>query len=282
MQMKEIQYSDGALSKVATFSASDPTAVTFVCLPAMGVRASYYQLFANHLRMKGFNVITADWRGQGHSSVRASRTTDFGYERIVADVKELMVYADEWFPNTKKVIIGHSLGGQIGSLLAARYPELTTGLILVTSGSVYHKAWDQSTALKLRLAGVALYPISRVIGYFPGIKIGFGGKEARTVMKDWCYTALHGKYKLAYSTYDYEQSLQELSKPILSISVENDYLASKLAVENLYRKFNTTSAIEHVHLSSNETNIEPLTHFSWAKQPSYFANLVTNWTRQNV
>ena len=65
--------------------------------------------------------------------------------------------------------------------------------------------------------------------------------------------------------------------PVLTISIENDFLASKKAVENLYKKFNPESNIKHIHLRLNETDISPLNHFSWAKKPNYFSNLLKLW-----
>ncbi len=279
---KEIKYSDNTKNILTVFSAKDKSDVTFICLPAMGVRASFYENFAENLSELNYNVVTADWRGQGKSSVRASRAHDFGYEDIIGDIKETIDYANAWFPNTKKVIVGHSLGGQLGSLYASRYADEISGLILITSCNVHYKGWEKGTAMKLRFAGNVFYPVSRVIGHFPGIKIGFGGKEARTVMKDWCSNALSGKYEIANSSYDYESALNKMSKPVLSISVENDTLASKRAVENLYNKFSTTATISHVHLNSSKTGIKPLNHFSWAKEPAYFTNLVKNWTQKHI
>lgn len=279
---KEIKYSDNTKNVLTVFSAKEKSDITLICLPAMGVRASFYDTFAENLNSLNYNVITTDWRGQGKSSVRASRSTNFGYENIIGDIKETIDYADTWFPNTKKVIVGHSLGGQLGSLYASRYPEEISGLVLITSCNVHYKGWEKGTAMKLRFAGNLFYPVSKVIGHFPGIKIGFGGKEARTVMKDWCNNALNGKYEITNSDYDYENALDKLSKPVLSISVESDILASKRAVENLYKKFGTSSTISHLHLNSSETGISPLNHFSWAKEPEYFVNLVKNWTQEHL
>ncbi len=279
---KEIKYSDNTKNVLTVFSPKEHSDVTFICLPAMGVRASFYDTFADSLSQLNYNVVTADWRGQGKSSVRASRSIDFGYEDIIGDIKETIDYADAWFPNTKKVIVGHSLGGQLGSLYASRYANRISGLVLITSCNVYYKGWEKGTAMKLRFAGNVFYPVSKVIGHFPGIKIGFGGKEARTVMKDWCNNALNGKYEISNSDFDYENALHKLSKPVLSISVENDTLATKRAVENLYKKFNASSTISHVHLNAGETGIAPLNHFSWAKEPAYFTNVVKNWTQENL
>jgi predicted alpha/beta hydrolase len=282
LEIRKIKYNDNTESRVAVFQSMVSNSTTLICLPAMGMRAKYYELFANSLCEKGFNVITADWRGLGHSPIRASRNTDFGYKELIQDIKKLIELSNNWYPNTKKVIVGHSLGGQIGSLLTARFPSMISGLILVTSCSVHYKGWNNWTALKLRFAGTMFNPISRIIGYFPGDKIGFAGKEARTVIKDWSYNARSGEYKPTHSDYDYEKALKLLNKPVMSISIENDYLASRKAVENLYNKFSSESDISHIHLTSEETGISPLNHFTWAKKPEYFIGIIEKWWKEKM
>jgi predicted alpha/beta hydrolase len=279
---KEITYSDNTKNKVSVFSSKTESNVTIICLPAMGVRATFYKHFAKELNSKGYNVITADWRGQGKSSIRASRKMNFGYKEFISDIKQLIEYSEIWFPNSKKLIVGHSLGGQVGSLFTSRFTEYIDGLILIASCSVYYKGWNKRTSLKLFFAGKVFYPISRIFGYFPGNIIGFGGKEAQFVMKDWCFNTISGKYQITNSNFDYEKSLSELYKNILTISIDNDYLASKNAVENLYRKFNSKSNIDHLHLTEKETKIKPLNHFSWAKKPTYVSDIIEKWINGNV
>ena len=124
MITKEVQLGDKDKhkTKVSIFPAGQHSHFTLICFPAMGVRASYYTKFAECLQPY-FNVITSDWQGQGKSSVRASRNLDFGYENLIQDTGKLLSYVDDWFPGTHRIIVGHSLGGQIGSLFTARYPE---------------------------------------------------------------------------------------------------------------------------------------------------------------
>jgi len=279
---KEITYSDNTKNKVSVFSSKTESKVTIICLPAMGVRATFYKNFAKELNSKGYNVITADWRGQGKSSIRASRKMNFGYKEFISDIKQLIEFSEIWFPNTKKLIVGHSLGGQVGSLFTSRFTEYIDGLILIASCSVYYKGWNKKTSLKLFFAGKVFYPLSRVFGHFPGNIIGFGGKEAQFVMKDWCFNTISGKYQITNSNFDYEKSLSKLCKNILTISIENDYLASKDAVENLCQKFNSKSNIEHLHLTEKETEIKPLNHFSWAKKPTYFSEIIEKWINRNA
>jgi pimeloyl-ACP methyl ester carboxylesterase len=45
------------------------------------------------------------------------------------------------FSQSKIVIIGHSLGGQMGSMFIGRYTELADAIILNASCSTYHQGW---------------------------------------------------------------------------------------------------------------------------------------------
>lgn len=280
METREIQYRDKTTNQITLFPSNEKNRFTLICLPAMGVRASYYELFAKSLCKEGFNVITADYRGQGNSSVRASGNVDYGYEEIIGDVKELIEHTDTWFPETKKIIIGHSLGGQIGSLFESRYAK-ASGLILITACSVYYKGWEKWDRMKIRFAANIFYPLSKIIGHFPGNKIGFGGREARTLIKDWSYNARCGEYKISNTNYQYETSLRQMNTQVLCISIDNDWLASKQAVKNLYDKFHSGSSIVHLHVTSDESRIASLNHFSWAKTPDYFVQVIKEWISEN-
>lgn len=280
MMEHEIHYSDKTRNTVDVYSSKSST--TVICLPAMGVRASFYKSFATELNIKGYNVLTVDWRGQGRSSIRASRKVNFGYRELISDIKRVVEHSNSLFPDSKIVLIGHSLGGQIGSLFTSRFPDKIEGLILITSCSVYYKGWDKKTSFKLFIAGKLFYPISKLFGYFPGNIIGFGGKEAEYIMKDWCNNTITGNYQLVNSSFDYDISLKGLTKNVLSISIENDSLASKNAVENLYKKFDPKSNVQHLHITEKQSKLKPLNHFSWAKKPEYFTELVDKWINKNI
>ena len=52
-------------------------------LPAMGVPAKHYLPFAEQLAARGIAVFLHEWRGNGSSSLRPSRTVDWGYREIL-------------------------------------------------------------------------------------------------------------------------------------------------------------------------------------------------------
>lgn len=277
MEVKQITFRDGSTNQATLFAAHGDAKAIVICLPAMGVRASYYTHFAQAISQAGLHVITVDWRGHGHSNLRANRTTDFGYEELVRDLYELLEYTNQWFPVMDLYIAGHSLGGQIGSLCAARYPGHIQGLILIASCSVYYEGWRDAGSWRVWLAAKLFHPLSKIAGYFPGELIGFGGREARRVMHDWCYNGLYGKYRLATSPFDYEAALKKMDVPSLAIGIPTDKMAPYQAIANLYGKFAPLPQRPHVQLEHPPEGGSAYNHFNWAKQPQEVISLMTSW-----
>ncbi|MDQ3395225.1 MAG: alpha/beta fold hydrolase, partial [Bacteroidota bacterium] len=107
----EIKFRDGSTNKISIYNASNKAAPIIVCLPAMGVRARYFEPLAEALNKSGFHAITVEWSGLGNSSLRASRQVDFGLSDHVEDLKEVMDIINKIFPDHQKILLGHSLGG---------------------------------------------------------------------------------------------------------------------------------------------------------------------------
>lgn len=257
------------------------TAIVLI-LPAMGVRASYYKPLAEAFSQQGFMAVLVDWRGQGKSSVRASRKQDYGYEQYIKDLKDVVLTLEDDFPELPIYICGHSLGGQIASLYASRYPKTLSGIILIASALVHYTGWNNLQPWKIKLAGKLFYPISQLVGYFPGNVIGFGGREASTVMKDWCHNALTGKYELHGSSFDYESAFKDLAIPVLAFSLDGDTFAPQKAVANLCAKYGDQSKVEHRHITRELTDLKALNHFKWVKYNDYFVETASSWILEKM
>lgn len=278
-----IELSDGARNELSLFKAEQADAPLILLFPALGVRASFYKTFAPALRDQGFHVCTADWRGLGKSSVRASAQVDFGYKELVEDMGDIIQKVKAEFSDSSQTfLLGHSLGGQIGSMYISRFPDEIDGLILCASCMVYYKGWEGQGIWKTKLA-VRLFPlIAKMIGYFPGKQIGFGGKEARTVMQDWGYNGMTGKYAPQGDPFDYESALAKTTIPVLAMSMEGDTFAPKRAVSFLYEKFYSSSDITHHHITPSEAGVEKLNHYLWAKHPDFFVRTIRDWIQAQV
>ncbi len=274
-----INLADGAKTSISIFPSITATSniPVLLILPAMGVRAAYYQSLAQSIAARGYHAVTADYRGLGHSSVRASRKSDFGYYDILAfDLPAIISSVKEHFPNHPIYLIGHSLGGHFTMLYASLHPEQLQGLIFVAAGSPYYKNWGNRAPLYW-LATQGFYASSKILGYFPGKFIGFGGKEARTLMKDWAHLARTGKFKIANYPHDFETLIQNIQVPVLSISLEGDTFAPFKSVENFNAKLQKAD-LTHFHLNPNEG--ENFNHFTWVKKNEAVLFHIEQWLNQ--
>ena len=139
---------------------------------------------------------------------------------ITQDYDAIMQEVNRRFPENPHFLLGHSLGGQLSCLYLSRYQTKVKGLILICCCSVYYKGWKgfmrYGTLLFTQFFGL----VARLLGYFPGKKLGFGGLEAKTVMIDWSGQARSGYYRLKDSDIDYEAALAQLKVPSLVVTLE--------------------------------------------------------------
>lgn len=268
---------DGTSTEVNVVSAENPTCVVIV-QPAMGVFAKYYLPLAEALVSNGFTVVLADLRGNDTSSVRPKRGVDFGYkEMLEQDLESVVSFVSEQFKSLPIYLLAHSLGGQLSCLYTSKNQSKLSGLILSATCSVYYGGWNGLSKYQI-LAGTQFANlVAGVMGYFPGKKVGFGGTEARTVIKDWSRQSRTGKYQPSNDDFDYEKALSEINLPILAISYEGDNLCPKGAVEHLLRKMKSAQ-IDHIHLERNDPRNDGFNHFNWAKKPQKIVEIIQNWS----
>ncbi|MEM7655568.1 MAG: alpha/beta fold hydrolase [Bacteroidota bacterium] len=270
-------YRDGMTNEWSLWETKVADAPILMIFPALGVRASYYDGLANAFHQAGWHVCSADYRGMGKSSVRASRKQDFGYDTLVQDTLEALNTLKSSFPASPLYLLGHSLGGQIGSILAAREPELMSGLILAASCLVDPNGWPKGQQFRTRLAVHVFPPLAKLIGYFPGKQVGFGGREAKTLMRDWGHSGRTGRYELAHSDQQDEARLAQLKLKTLALTFEGDDFCPAQASQHLYGKFHPDSAITHRHLTSREMDPKGLNHFKWTRFPEVIVQEVNQW-----
>ncbi len=280
MEPTQIPFSlpDGSSNAMTCHEGDRHGAPVFVILPAMGVKASFYQDLAAALAGAGFVAVTADLRGNGESSVRPSAKVDFAYHDILdLDYAYLVKAVKARYPGRKVFLLGHSLGGQLASLYLSDHPEGIDGLILVACCSVYYKGWKGFARFRVLMGTQFARMVSLLLGYFPGKTLKFGGTEAKGVIRDWSRQARTGRYLLGKARVDYDKKLEQLSLPVLAISFEVDTLAPKAAVEHLLQKFSPNAAIIHHHLLPDHPENDNYHHFNWPKKPGNIVGMIQNW-----
>lgn len=264
------------------FDSGDLKAAVVICVPAMGVTGDYYAKFAQQLRRAGLHAITSDLRGNGMSSVRASKYCDYGYHEIVTfDFPALFAAVRKLYPLNPLFLLGHSLGGQLGALSLSLQENAASGLVLIASCNVYYKGWSLHRRWKVLGMTFLFRALSICLNYVPARRFGFSGNESRGVATDWSNNCWTGKYVISKSGPDYEASLQMMKKPVLSISFEKDVLAPQTAVEYLLHKLVNADIVRH-HFSASHPGLENAGHFDWAKRPEVICRLIKEWIEMQI
>jgi len=80
----------------------------------------YADLFA-HLTARELAVAGVDLRGHGRSGGPRGHCLDFA--ELIADVYLLAAAAERWWPETPRLLFGHSMGGLVGILYLLHHPE---------------------------------------------------------------------------------------------------------------------------------------------------------------
>jgi len=267
-------HADGSSTSIRHFVPTIDRDSIFVVFPAMGVMASYYTALGNELAECGFNAFTVDLRGNGESSLRPSRNVDFGYkDELDHEYANTLGYLKNRFPEKRIIVLGHSFGGQLACLFAARDVHRIHQLVLVACCSVYWKGYSGINALKTLVGTQYLRAIAEILGYLPGQKVGFGGLEAKTVIRDWSHQGRTGNYVLSNDVFDYEAALRNVAIPILAVSIEGDDLAPPSAVEHLINKLESAQK-KHIHLKRNDPYNDDYNHFNWARKPKKMVELI--------
>src|SRR5699024_10873531 len=221
-KIADIDLPGGATTVLHAAAAEDPHAPVVLVLPAMGVPAGYYGPFVDELARTGVTAAAADYTGQAESRPRAGRGRDLGYDDLAHGWLPAVVAELRRERPGPVVALGHSLGGHLlAAHLSDGEPVVDAG-VLIGSGTPHWRALHGlKTLAQAQLIGV----VSRALGYWPGERLGFGGTQPRTLIREWAAFSRTGR--LAPRGRDVADGLRGHSLPLLVVDLEGDTLAPR-------------------------------------------------------
>ena len=246
--------------------ASDASGPVVLVVPAMGMPAGYYGKFTTALAEAGWSTAVMEQRGHEETGGRRPGWRyDFGYADLVTDIDDAvtLLAAD----GAEVYLLGHSLGGQVGSVYAAQHPDRVAGLILVAAPSPYWRSYSPAFLPVSQLMAL----LARVVGHFPGQQVRFAGREARGVMQDWARLARTGRLDFGRPRVDHGPALARLALPALVVSVEGDTLAPPAAVDRL------AGMMPSLDVVRRHVEAEGVDHFRWARRPNAVVPIIAGW-----
>lgn len=253
-----------------------PDAPVVVIWPAMGVPARYYRPFATELRAQGLAVVVADLRGTGTSTPVPSRRSSYGYAELAGDVGAVLAELKPKLAGRTVLLLGHSLGGQACALQLGLDPAAPVdGLVLVAVGLPWYRAYAGRRRYGVLMLTQGIAGASSVLRVWPGWR--FGGRQARNVMRDWAYTARHGRFPTLAGT-DVEAALSRVGTPVLGLSIEGDSLTPVATMDRLCAKL-SAAPIERDQVTRAEFG-SPVTHFTWVRASGPIAARIAAFARR--
>ncbi|MCP9622439.1 alpha/beta fold hydrolase [Nocardia otitidiscaviarum] len=246
-----------------------------VIAPGLGVPAAYYEFFAKDVASRGFDAAILELRGNGDSRPKPSPSSTYGYQELVSvDFPAMFEVVRERFPRSTPYLLGHSLGGQLGVLYASRIRGRLGGLILIASGTPYHRGYGGLASTGLLLGSAAVSLTANLAGFWPGDRITAGGfgRQSKVLISDWARLARTGRFEPAGADIDYEERIARLKLPVLSITMTGDDLTPRGSAAHLLEKLSGAD-ITRWH------NPESLGHNGWIPDSRGTVDYIEKWLR---
>lgn len=208
-------------------------APSLLWLPAMGVPAPYYRKLGAALAERGITVLVLELRGQGDSQPRSGRESDYGYQHLCeVDTAAAVEALREASGGGPTFLGGHSLGGHIAVLHAAHAVQKPDGVVLVAAQNPYFRGYSGLGRLRMLLAPPLMVAITRVWGYWPGDRFGFGGRQPKRLIEEWAEVCRTGQWPSS-GEWDHRAAMSSVHFPLLAVSIEGDPDAPAAAVDRL-------------------------------------------------
>ncbi|MGO1071630.1 alpha/beta hydrolase family protein [Lysobacter sp. CA199] len=271
----DLRSKDGHRWSLTARVPANPSA-SLLWVPALGIAARHYAVFADALAARGIAVFVHEWRGNGSSSLRPSRDSDWGYrELLLDDLPVSDAAAAATLPGVPRIIGGHSLGGQfacmrLGMASLQGDPAMPRSLWLVASGAPYWRTWPMPSRIAMPMLYRFLPWLAQVNGTLPGRRLKFAGTEARSLIRDWALTAISGRYAVQGIETDLEVAMAQVEVDARAVTIDRDWLVPKPSLEFLLSKLPRSHA-EILILSERDLGTRA-DHFAWMKQPDAVVN----------
>ncbi|SHF76381.1 Alpha/beta hydrolase family protein [Microbulbifer donghaiensis] len=241
-------------------------------LPALGVPAVKYERLRQVLHDRGYHTAVAELPGTGDSRPRPHRGADYDYSDLVFTfIPQLLRLLERQFPAGPELILGHSIGGQAATLAARAGLTGAARVVSVASGHIHYRCWQGTQRLSLLWAAAMAGLLANLLGYFPGARLGFGGREARGLMTDWSRSILSGRFAPEKRMAPAWQGPQ----PTLHIALAGDPFAPLKATQRLA----AITGGEARQMPAPHPQGNP--HLSWIKSPQPIVAAVEQWLQQD-
>ena len=239
---------------------------TVLISPAMGVPARVYRRLTEALSRAGLDVVIVPRRGIEEGSEPPSRRSDWSYADEADDLADAVTAARTETPETRVLVLGHSLGAQLAALVASRTDRAPDGIVAI-GASVPHFRHYGARGIPLAALAASVTPVAAVLGRWP--RRGFGGPTPRTLMREWARMVLTGWAPFALDS--------RMRLPALSIRLHDDEVVSGRAADAYDAAFDKDAMSTLCYRASDGPAGGVATHLGWTRTPDGIVELIARW-----
>lgn len=259
MQLFQIDIDKHHAVKCSLFDAISSDKIIII-VSAAGILQSFYKKLAEFFQKNKISTITFDYTGIGKSLNRNiknenSSLTNWGNR----DLEAVINHTIEIYPNHNLILLGHNIGGQLIGLAPSSCKA--DKIILVAAQSGYWKFWKGAGRIRMCVNWYLLVPtLTKVFGYLPSKKLSWMESLPKNVAEEWAKWCKSSDYLFPYFS-DGELYFDQIKCSLTSISIDDDFFASKKSVEWLTAKFKTAN-IKSLHFIPENFKASKIGHFS--------------------
>lgn len=263
--------SETSTKTVRLYQAKDGRAPLFLILPALDVRLPFYHTVARKLFAFGYHVALLDWRGGDPPN----RANDFGYHGVVSgDIPAAVEKIRKNLPDAPLFLMGHSIGGHFANLYAASVSKGLRGVVNIAGGSPYPAGGSRRLRYWRKIQFSMINIACHAVGYYPGVKSGFGGDQPSRLMRELAYEGRTGRLA-PHLNRVYGKQLRKVKTPFLLLSFDEDHLVNKGQMDHWQARL-SQAAVTRVHLKGGDPE-RSHHHIKWIKDPDTVLSRIHNW-----
>lgn len=233
---------------------------------AMAVPSAFYRPVVAEFEERGWEAKALPSRGFERGEPVASRAHDWSYADEMAAIAAEIAEARVDRPDRPVILLGHSLGAQIGAGHELHHPR-SDGFVTVGASVPHFRSYPYG-GLPVLFMGTSVPMVTRALGYLP--KPFFGAPGARTLMREWARFVRSGRPPFDVSG--------RITTPSLVVQLQGDTYAVSKANKVFVETFLDPDCTTRWVYSKDATPDGGTTHHvMWAKTPAPVVDQIISW-----
>lgn len=244
----------------------DVSAPIVVVSAAMSVPSGFYRPLKAAFEERRWACDLVPTRGFDRGQPTASRREDWSYGTEAQTIADHVAAARAAEPDRPVVLLGHSLGCQLG-VLHQLHHDPADGFVAVGASVPHFRSYPYG-GLGVLFMGVSVPVVTRAFGYLP--KPFFGAPGARTLMREWAGFVRSGK-----APFDVPHPVPS---PTLVVKLQGDAYAVSEATDDFVDQFLDPAVTRRWTYTTGDVPDGGTTdHIQWVRTPDVVVDRIVDW-----